>query len=308
MGRSLRWGVPRYKLTVAYDGTEFHGWQKQEPPDAGAPEPKEGEERGRVMMRTVQGVVERAVREVLREPVVLLGASRTDAGVHARGQVAAFTCSDLEDESEPGDASEKRGIRVGWPAERGTEPLLRAINSRLPGDVLVTGAEVVGRDFDPIRGAVRKMYSYTFHVSRHRAMWDRNFVHHLWTEHDAAAMAQAAAMFVGTRDWAGFASAGHGRLTTVRTVYACRVERRADPNPMEQGAYRIRMEIEGSGFLYNMVRIIAGTLADVGRGRIRVEDVQGVLESLDRRRAGPTMPAGGLCLEWVKYGSDEVTK
>jgi len=254
-----------------------------------------------VQMRTVQGVVERAVREVVREPVILLGASRTDAGVHARGQVAAFTCTDLPGEPEPGYKGEQRAIRVGWPAERGTEPLLRAINSRLPGDVLVTAAEVVGQTFDPIRGAVRKRYSYTFHVSRHRALWDRNFVHHLWTEHDADAMVEAAAMFVGTRDWAGFAAAGHGRLTTERTVFACRVERQADPNPMEEGAYRIRMEIEGSGFLYNMVRIIAGTLADVGRGRIKVEDVAGIIESLDRRRAGPTMPACGLCLEWVEY-------
>lgn len=271
-------------------------------PDEGALLPGAG--RARIQMRTVQGVVERAVREVVREPVVLMGASRTDAGVHARGQVGAFSCSDLDAEAEPGYAGERRGIRTGWPPERGTEPLLRAINSRLPGDVLVVGAEVVRGDFDPIRDAVKKRYSYTFHVSRHRALWDRNFVHHLWTHHDAGAMAEAAPHFVGTHDFAGFAAAGHGRQTTVRTIHACRVMRVADPNPMEPGAYRIRMEVEGSGFLYNMVRIIAGTLAEVGRGKIEPGALPGIIASVDRRRAGPTMPACGLCLEWIRYEGD----
>jgi tRNA pseudouridine38-40 synthase len=320
--------VPRYRLTIAYDGTDFHGWQKQEPPDPNAPaEPAEPTDAGagaehaagapvhpprrpRIEMRTVQGVVERAVREVVRERVILLGASRTDAGVHARGQVAAFTCSDLPrpDDAEPGNASEPRSIRTGWPADRGTEPLLRAINSRLPDDVLVTDARPAPPDFDPIGHAVRKRYSYTFHVSRHRALWDRHRVHHLWTPHDPERMAEAAAHFVGTHDFAAFAAAGHGRLTTVRTVFACRVTREPDPNPMEPSSHRIRMEIEGSGFLYNMVRIIAGTLADVGRGRIEPADIPAIIAGLDRRRAGPTMPAGGLCLEWIRYRSDEATE
>lgn len=299
--------MPRYRLTIAYDGTEFHGWQKQEPPDpdAPAPDPLGGEvRRARIEMRTVQGVVERAVREVVREPVILLGASRTDAGVHARGQVAAFTCSDLAEEPRPGaggESGEPRATRTGWPAERGTEPLLRAINSRLPGDILVVAAAIAPRDFDPIGHAARKCYSYTFHVSRHRALWDRSFVHHLWTPHDEGRMAEAAAHVVGTHDFAAFAASGHGRLTTVRTVFACRVARQDDPNPMEPGAYRIRMEIEGSGFLYNMVRIIAGTLADVGRGRIEPAEIPGIIAGADRRRAGPTMPPEGLCLEWIRY-------
>lgn len=314
--KAKRWaryagGVPRYKLTIAYDGTEFHGWQKQEPPDPDAPAPdpaalQAGAPRPRIEMRTVQGVVERAVREVVREPVILMGASRTDAGVHARGQVGAFTCSDLPTDPEPGYAGEQRAIRAGWPTQRGTEPLLRAINSRLPGDILLRAADVVAGNFDPIGDAVRKCYSYTFHVSRHRALWDRNFVHHLWTAHDVDKMAQAAAHFPGTRDFAGFAAAGHGRQTTVRTIFACRVARLPDPNPMEPEAYRIRMEVEGSGFLYNMVRIIAGTLADVGRGRIEAKDMPEIIASADRRRAGPTMPACGLCLEWIRYPGDPV--
>ncbi|MCB9840500.1 MAG: tRNA pseudouridine(38-40) synthase TruA [Phycisphaeraceae bacterium] len=302
--------MPRYRLTIAYDGSEFHGWQKQEPPDPDAPVAVSPgvdgapSARPRIEMRTVQGVVERAVREVVREPVVLLGASRTDAGVHARGQVAAFTSVDHPVDPEPGYAHEQKGIRVGWPAERGTEPLLRAINSRLPEDVLVVAAAPTTPAFDPIRGAVRKCYSYTFHVSKHRALWDRRFVHHVWTALDAGAMAAAAAGLVGTHDFAGFAAAGHGRLTTVRTVFACRVEARPAPSAIDPGAVRVRVEVEGDGFLYNMVRIIAGTLHEVGRGKIGAEQIPAIVASLDRRRAGPTIPASGLCLEWIRYEGD----
>ena len=194
------------------------------------------------------------------------------------------------------------GIRTrSWPSDRGTEPLLRAINSRLPPDVLVLAATAAPADFDPIGGAERKRYSYTFHVSRHRALWDRAYVHHLWTPHDAELMDRAAAHLVGTHDFAGFAAAGHGRLTTVRTIFACRVSRLPSPDGVDPGAHRIRIEVEGSGFLYNMVRIIAGTLADVGRGRTDAGAMPAILASRVGARAGPTMPASGLCLEWIRY-------
>ena len=132
----------RYKLTVAYDGTDFVGWQKQEPPDPDAPPPANGEEPKRLQLRTVQHVVEQAIRETIREPISLQGASRTDSGVHALGQVAAFT-------SIP---DQPRGI--GWPADRGSDNLIRALNSRLPRDVLITKAETVPLDFNPISGAI----------------------------------------------------------------------------------------------------------------------------------------------------------
>lgn len=336
--------MPRYKLTIAYDGTEFCGWQKQEPPAgpgvsaskvmAAAPawEDESGAEGGappqdanaaaagdgpqRVILRTVQEVVERAVREVVREPVVLKGASRTDAGVHARGQVAAFTCSG--DEPGPGEVA-ARPVR-GWPAARGTETLVRAINSRLPHDVLVVGAEVVAPDFDPVGHCTGKGYSYTLHVSPVRPLWDRRYVQHLWTPLHVARMNEAAAKIVGEHDFAAFAAAGHGRLTTVRTVYECRVvieegteARRHEGTKGGEGEEkgqkddaprwgRMRIEVSGNGFLYNMVRIIAGTLVEVGRGRMTPEDVAAAIESRDRRRAGPTLPPTGLCLEWVRYG------
>ncbi len=286
--------MPRYKLTIAYDGTDFCGWQKQEPPIAQAEATGSGghidptlttTEPGRVALRTVQAIVERAVREVVREPVLLHGASRTDSGVHARGQVAAFTATD-----DP--AMMAKGS--GWPMERGTESLRRAINGRLPEDVMVVGAEPVAPNFDPIGHCTGKGYSYTMHASRERPLWDRRYVHQVWEPLELEPMQAVASELVGEHDFAAFAAAGHGRLSTVRRIDALTVTR-AD-------AERVRIDISGSGFLWNMVRIIAGTLADAGRGRLDVEDVREALKTGDRRKAGPTFPASGLCLEWVRYG------
>jgi tRNA pseudouridine38-40 synthase len=138
-----------------------------------------------------------------------------------------------------------------------------------------------------------------------RALWDRRYVTQVWEPLDVAAMAEAARRFEGEHDFAAFAAAGHGRLTTVRTVFECRVFELEEVTGASghQGfqSKRVRMEVSGSGFLYNMVRIMAGTLVEVGRGRMTADDVSRAIESKDRRRAGATMPAQGLCLEWVKY-------
>ncbi len=306
--------MPRYKLTVAYDGTDFHGWQKQEPPAPdpddpaaptlpGTPDEIEGKP-GRVALRTVQHVLEQAVRETIREPIALSGASRTDAGVHAWGQVAAFTSSPDPD----------RG--VGWPEERGCDALVRAINSRLPEDLLVRNAEVVVDGFEPIGGATSKAYSYTIHASPTRPLWDRRYVFHTWRGLDLARMREAAGQFVGTHDFAALAAAGHGRQTTVRTIFACEVAEIPLPLPPggeDRGAgapsspfptSRLRIDVTGDGFLYNMVRILAGTLHEVGRGKIEPNSIASVLESRDRTNAGPTLPPEGLRLEWVRYGEE----
>lgn len=285
--------MPRYKLTIAYDGTDYCGWQKQEPPDPDNP----GE---RTTLRTVQGVVEDAAREVLREPgLVLTGASRTDSGVHALGQVAAFT-------SEP-DAS----AGVGWPEDRGTDRLLKALNSKLPRDVLVRSAEVVSDGFEPIGGATEKEYTYTIVSGETRPLWDRRYVWHTWYELDIARMREAAAYLVGEHDFAAFAQINHGRKTTVRTIFACDVEQALSSPPLPgplcrggegAGEQRFVIRVSGSGFLYNMVRIVAGTLMEVGRGKIEPGTVPEILASKDRRQAGVTLPPTGLRLEWVRYG------
>lgn len=292
--------MPRYKLTIAYDGTDFHGWQKQEllvPKGAQAEDVLPGggssvryERIGDVLLlRTVQQVVERAVGEVVREPVRVMGASRTDSGVHARGQVAAFDTSD----------GEERGR--GWPVERGTEPMVRAINSRLPGDVLVLGADITSETFDPVTACVAKGYSYTLHVSPTRPLWDRRFVQHIWHALDVARMREVAEAFVGEHDFAAFAAAGHGRQTTVRRIFSCDVIESPVESPRESWEKRVRIEISGNGFLWNMVRIIAGTLVEAGRGKITGENVRQALREGERRLAGPTLPPTGLCLEWVRY-------
>jgi tRNA pseudouridine38-40 synthase len=243
------------------------------------------DDRARVDLRTVQEVVERAVRATVREPVIVMGASRTDSGVHARGQVAAFTCSD-------GDT---RGI--GWPADRGTEPLVRALNSRLPHDVLVLSAEPAAPDFNPIQGATSKAYSYTIWNSPVRPLWERRTALHIWSPLDIARMNDAARLLIGEHDFAAFAAAGHGRLSTVRTVFDCRVREEA----AGADARRIVIDVIGSGFLWNMVRIIAGTLVEAGRGRIGNDRILEALRTGRRELAGPTVQPHGLCLEWIKY-------
>ncbi|NUQ68415.1 MAG: tRNA pseudouridine synthase A [Phycisphaerales bacterium] len=309
--------MPRYKLTIAYDGTDFCGWQKQEPyaPDAHTDDPsqphpgqgalehaqtlglREGETRPRVALRTVQHVVEQGVRAIVGEEVDLVGASRTDAGVHARGQVAAFTCSD-------GEGTGINGPRTGWPLSRGVDKLLRAINGKLPQDVQVMHAEPVEESFEPISGALEKCYTYTFHVSPPpprgtglRPLWDRRYVHRVWEPLDATRMDEAARRLEGTHDFLAFTTINHGRLTTVRTVTSCRVMALA---PVPEGD-RVRVEVRGGGFLYNMVRIIAGTLFEVGRGSRTPDDVSAALASRERRQAGPTLAPAGLCLEWIRY-------
>jgi tRNA pseudouridine38-40 synthase len=326
--------LPRYKLTIAYDGTNFCGWQKQEPfADSGAGTSdetlpvREGEDRPRVALRTVQHVIEQAVRQIVREPSIVIGASRTDAGVHAKGQVAAFSTSPWNEEFdapltppmtaplseparsqadghndaiEPGAPSLSRRARqegelhTGWPLARGTDRLMRALNGKLPEDVRVVSAEVVSHHFDPIGDCTSKAYTYTMHEGLERPLWDRWFVHPVWFELNERAMHEAAQRLVGEHDFAAFAAMNHGRLTTVRTVFCCEVRRTADR--------RVQVEIAGSGFLYNMVRIVAGTLVEVGKGRMSAEDVSRVLASKDRKNAGPTLPPTGLCLDWIRYG------
>jgi tRNA pseudouridine38-40 synthase len=254
--------MPRYKLTLAYDGTNFHGWQKQRRPD--------GE-----VLRTVQEVLEQAVRDVVREPVILVGASRTDAGVHARGQVAAFTST--------------REI----PLDR----LPRAINGKLPDDVQVGRAEIVAEDFDPIRDASAKAYRYRIaHSCAHdarRPLFDRHLTS--WTPYrlDPGRMRDAAQRLVGTHDFASFTRLHHGRDSTVRAVFSC------DVTPTS--AHRLRIDISGNGFLHNMIRIIAGTLIDVGRGKWEPDDIDRILAARSRAAAGATFTPEGLCLMQIKY-------
>ena len=253
----------RYRLVVAYDGSGFHGWQKQHPPDG---EP----------LRTVQEVLDAALMNLLKQPVITLGASRTDSGVHALGQVVAF------DAATP------------IPVQR----LRLAINGRLPADVDVRSVDVVPASFHVLRDVESKQYRYTLWTRDARPLGIRHMVHACGFELDLDRMNDAAARLVGTHDIEGFAAAGHGRETTVRTIHHCRVMRNAsDPQ-------RIEIEIAGDGFLLNTVRIVAGTLVEVGRGQFEPSRIDEIFATADRRLAGPTLPARGLCLEWIRYGKE----
>ena len=259
--------MPRYRLIVAYEGTDFHGWQKQEPA-------------GESPLRTVQGVLEETVRNVMREPIILNGASRTDAGVHARGQVAAFTS---DKEIDP-------------------ERIARAITARLPDDVQVQHAEFVSEDFDPISQARSKCYSFDYAHGRPPACWpplfDRRTTYRIHHDLDPTLMNEAASYLVGEHDFQAFAQKQHGRDNTIRTIFNCQV--------FKTGPHRIRLEVTGSGFLYNIVRIIAGTLREAGRGHFSPEQVSEALRTGNRRLAGPTLPPEGLCLQWIHYGPGEL--
>ncbi len=287
--------MPRYRLIIAYDGTDFCGWQIQRPPDENAPPPAPGEERPRTELRTAQGVLERAVREAVREPVTVTGASRTDSGVHAWGQCASFLSTPDTDKG------------VGWPPDRGLDTLVRAINGKLPRDILVRSAELVDDEFDPISGAIEKEYTYTFATGYDRPLWDRRYVFHTWHELDIARMQRAAELLVGEHDFASFAQINHGRKTTVRRVFGCSVEAIGSGSPTQAAQFpgtteRLRVRVSGSGFLYNMVRILAGTLMEIGRGKADPEQIPAIIGSKDRRaNPGPTLPPQGLRLEWIRY-------
>ena len=251
--------VKRYALTIAYDGTHFHGWQRQEPPD-GAP------------LRTVQGVLEDTLRDLLHQRVRTIGASRTDAGVHALGQCAQFD------------------VATAIPVDR----LPLAINSRLPEDMEVREAAIAHDKFDCINDPISKRYRYRLWNHTHRPLQYRHMVWHCWVSLDIDQMNDAAQRLIGMHDFAGFAAAGHNRQSTIRTIHDCRVERAAH-------VPEVHIVVEGDGFLYNMVRIIAGTLFEVGRGYWAPEQIDTILREANRRYAGPTLPPQGLCLEWIRY-------
>jgi tRNA pseudouridine38-40 synthase len=256
----------RYKMTVAYDGSDFCGWQVQAPPD-------------KPPLRTVQGVMQEVIGGVVGHPVNVQGASRTDSGVHALGQVAHF------------DAA----TRIP------TERLAKAINSRLPDDVEVRSVEEVPITFHATYGAAEKQYRYRVWNGDGEPLHLRKQVYHNWVSLDVPAMEFAAAKLVGTRDFEGFSSAGHGRLDTTRTIFHCSVEHHRTPPPLVGD--EVHIVVRGNGFLYNMVRIIAGTLLDVGRGRLSMERMDLALDEANRDHAGPTLPPQGLYLEWIRYPS-----
>jgi len=258
--------LQRYKLVIAYRGTRYHGWQKQFAAETWkGPIPPEGEG-----IPTVQETVETALRSVVNHPVTLSGSSRTDAGVHAKGQLAHF---DTDQSQIPPE-----GLRM-------------AANHRLPPDVLIRSIEPAPAEFDAITSTLSKRYQYFIWNAPERTPFFPELVWHRWQKLDVDAMRAAAGHFVGTHDFASFARPGHGRDSTVRTVIACDAHQRGP---------RLVIGVEGTGFLWNMVRIMVGTLVEVGLRRYTAEDMPPMIEAKDRQAAGSTAPPHGLYLQWVK--------
>jgi tRNA pseudouridine38-40 synthase len=254
------------KLTLAYDGSEFHGWQIQ----PGQP--------------TIQGILTDVIERLTRCRVLVHGAGRTDAGVHATGQVANF-----QTESNMSSAE-----------------FQRAINALLPAAIRVVAADEVALDFHARWGALAKTYRYTIFRGRVAPPFLWRYIHHDFSPMNFEAMTEAARQFVGEHDFTSFAaSTGSGEddreLNVVRTIYHSELLHSAVEGSHER-AENWAYVVSGRSFLRYMVRKMVGTLVDVGHGKLKPEDISAVFACRDRSKSGPTMPPQGLCLEEVEYG------
>jgi tRNA pseudouridine38-40 synthase len=245
--------VRNIALTISYDGTDFNGWQTQPG------------------YRTVQDTLGKALSDFTGEPRVRVNASgRTDAGVHAVGQVANFYTA----------------------APYPPPVFVKAVNARLPPDVVIREAREAEQSFDANKDAKRKLYRYVIHDGPVPGPFLRRYAYHVRRQLDAATMRRASCCLLGRHDFHSFETDWPNRLSSIRTITHLGVSR--------AGEY-IWIDVEADGFLYNMVRSIAGTLIDVGRGHISERRVEEILNAEDRHLAGPTAPPQGLFLMRVTY-------
>jgi tRNA pseudouridine38-40 synthase len=242
------------KLVMAYDGTDFHGWQIQ---------PR---------VATIQGTLEETLMKLCQEEITVFGSGRTDAGVHARGQVAHFkTVSKIP-----------------------TINLQHALNELLPPAIRIYDCREMDGDFHARYSAKSKLYSYAIVVQPICSPFSRRYAHHISYAVDVGSMAEAALGFLGEHDFTSFCDAQEDSLSKVRTVLQSTVIQEGEER-------RLVYRVEANGFLHRMVRAIVGSLIEVGRGRVSPVAIPQLLLARDRSAAPWTAPAQGLCLEWVKY-------
>lgn len=242
------------QLVIAYDGTNYHGWQIQ--PNA----------------LTVQQVLADAIARIMGHEVKLTGASRTDRGVHAKGQVATFKTANMS-----------------FPACR----LPFALQALLPKDIVVTTCTKVDLNFHPQHHAISKSYVYHIYNSPHPDIFWRRYAWHVPRELSVSDMAKAAAHLVGEKDFSSFCCAGNAVKSTVRTVFGIEV--------CQVTPSLISISVQGNGFLYKMVRTIVGTLVEVGGQQRPVDSIPKIIQAKDRACAGSTAPAHGLVLEHIRF-------
>jgi len=261
-----------FKMTVAYDGTQYAGWQVQ------------------LRRQTIQSMLEKAIEQVCRQRVRVTGSGRTDSGVHAIGQVASFSLDH-------------------WRAS--ASDLTRAVNSKLPSDIAVCEIVDADQNFHAIRDAAGKRYRYQIRIGGVRDAFEYRYRWHLPGPIDVQAMAAAAQLIRGQQDFASFQAAGSDRKTTVRDIRALDIIDQ-DTSAVCSGAgqggcdnvHNLAIEVEADGFLYNMVRNIVGSLVEIGRGKRPPSWIAEVIAARDRKVAGPTAPPHGLFLLWVEYPDD----
>ena len=246
----------RIMLIVSYQGTNYCGWQKQK------------------NAITIEETINKAISDLFGTEISVIGASRTDTGVHAKGNVAVF---DTENMTIAAD-------KVAY-----------ALNARLPKDIRIQKSEEVSIDFHPRYDKNRKKYSYKILNNPVEMPIYREYTYHVYGTLNMGLMRKAAQYLIGEHDFKAFCSVNTQVESTIRTIYDISITKNDDNI--------ISIDIEGNGFLYNMVRIIVGTLLEVGIGKMDVERVKEILESKDRKNAGPTAPARGLILEWILYNS-----
>ncbi len=242
------------KLVIEYDGKEFNGWQKQ---------PNK---------LNIQGTIEKAIEAITKEKVELMASGRTDAGVHALGQVANFKTNS--------------NIPI--------DKFAIAINSNLKKSIIIKSAEEVDEKFHSRLSCKKKTYRYIINNSKYGTAIYRNLETCIKEKLDIEKMKEAVKYFEGEHDFKAFKASGTSSKSSVRTIYKAEV--------IEKENDRIYVELTGNGFLYNMVRIIVGTLVEVGMGKIEPQDIKGIIDSKDRKNAGKTLPPQGLYLLRVEYG------
>ena len=253
----------KIKLLLEYDGTAYQGWQVQ----------KKGD--------TIQGILENRILKVMGEQSKVIGASRTDAGVHALGQVAAFRTESMLD----------------------PETIKKALNALLPQDIRILNASEVRDSFHPRKGADRKTYFYI--IANQRAMSAFLYKYTWRVPHslEPESMKEASRVLIGEHDFSAFQGTGSGVKDPVRNIFSINIERLGSLGFMTarlNGNF-IKIRIEANGFLRHMVRNIVGTLVEIGRGRISYREMKSILKSSNRRLAGPTAPSNGLFLERIVY-------
>lgn len=242
-----------FKLLLAYDGTRYKGWQRLGNSD-----------------QTIQGKLEAVLTKMVGASVEVIGSGRTDAGVHALGQIANFHAY----------------------TPLSCQEICSYLRHYLPEDIGVLSVEEVDAKFHSRYNAARKTYCYRIWNSEQPCVFERKYVWPVPEQFDLRAMKEAAVYFLGTHDFLAFCSNKHFKKSSVRTIYALDIDRRGE---------ELQFWITGDGFLYNMVRIMVGTLLDVGRGTLHPQDIPELIEKKSRVEAGMTTPARGLCLMEVEY-------